>query len=206
MKRVLVVVLLSALSGVAAAQGDALQGLPSVSAERARIEAIRQRELSVFDAREAECYRRFAVNSCLAKVQSERRATLADLKRQEQVLNDAERRQRGAAQLRLNEEKAQEKLQRDLDAAQTDNAAAQAERKKAQDDKRKAHANAAQGASSAPRTKAAPASPTGSATARTEYERKQQEAAQRRLDAEKRQREKAASKASKPLKPLPVPP
>ena len=195
-----------ALWGSALAQNDALQGLPSVSAERAAIASSRASESAKFDALEAECYERFAVNSCLSKVQVQRRATLAEIKRREQVLNDAERMQRGAAQIRLNEEKAQEKLQKDIEAARTDNAAAQTERQKAQDSQRLDHANAAKTASSAPRTQPALAAPVDNGAARSEYERKQREAIKRRADAEKRQSEKAAATASKPTKPLPIPP
>jgi len=200
-----IVLLVVLCSSAAIAQNDALQGLSSVSQERARLEATRQRESANYDAQEAQCYQRFAVNSCLSKVQSQRRTMLADIRRQEQVLNDAERMQRGAAQIKLNEEKALEKAQKDLDAARTDNAAAIAERKNAQEEKQLNHAGIAQGASSAPRTKNSGAA-VDSANARAEYERKQQEATKRRLEAEKRQSDKAASTASKPLKPLPTPP
>lgn len=193
------------LSSAVIAQNDALQGLSSVSEERARLEASRQSESARYDAQEAQCYQRFAVNSCLSKVQSQRRAMLADIRRQEQVLNDAERMQRGSAQIKLNEEKALDKAQRDLDAARTDNTAAMVERKSAQEEKQRNHARIAQGASSAPRTKNV-GTPVDSVKARAEYERKMQEATQRKLDSEKRRSEKAASTASKPLKPLPVPP
>jgi len=206
MTRDIFVVISVAIWGCALAQNDPLQGLSSVSAERAAIESSRARESAKFDALEAECYQRFAVNSCLSKVQSQRRAMLSEIKRQEQVLNDAERMQRGAAQLRLNEEKAQEKLQKDLEAARTDNAAALAERQKAQDDKRLNHANEAKNASSAPRTQVTPAIAADNPAARAAYERKQQEANSRRADAEKRQRDKATSTAAKPLKPLPMAP
>ena len=206
MMRAIFALTLAALCGVALAQNDALQGLSSVSAERAAIESSRASESAKFDALEAECYQRFAVNSCLSEVQSQRRAMLGETKRREQVLNDAERMQRGAAQIRLNEEKAQEKLQKDIEAARTDNAAAQIERQKAQDSKRLDHANAAKTASSAPLTQPAPAAPVDNAAARSEYERKQQDAIKRRADAEKRQSEKAAASASKPIKPLPIPP
>jgi hypothetical protein len=206
MTRAIFVAISVAIWGCALAQNDALQGLPSVSAERAAIESSRARESAKFDAMEAECYQRFAVNSCLSKVHSQRRAMLSEIKRQEQVLNDAERMQRGAAQIRLNEEKAQEKLQKDLEAARTDNAAAQAERQKAQDDKRLNHATDAKNASSAPRTQPTPAVSVDNVAARAAYERKQQEALKRRADAEKRQRDKATSTAAKPLKPLPIAP
>jgi hypothetical protein len=79
---------------------------PTMDAERARIGTERATLEAGFLAEDAECYKRFAVNSCLDKVNVRRREAMADLRRQEILLNDEERRIRGADQIRKTEEKA----------------------------------------------------------------------------------------------------
>jgi len=78
----------------------------SIDAERARISSERARLEAGFLAEDAECYKKFAVNSCLEKVNERRREVMGDLRRQEILLNDEERRIRGAEQIRKTEEKA----------------------------------------------------------------------------------------------------
>ena len=58
-----------------------------IAAERARLEAG-------FKAEEAACYRRFLVNACLEEIRPRRAEAMAELRRQEIVLNDAERKAR----------------------------------------------------------------------------------------------------------------
>ena len=72
---------------------------PSEQAERARIERSRALEEARFAQEEPACYARFAVNDCLIAERARRREALADLRRQENVLNDAERRRKGAQQI-----------------------------------------------------------------------------------------------------------
>jgi colicin import membrane protein len=79
---------------------------PTMDAERSRIGAERARLEAGFLAEDAECYKKFAVNNCLGKVNERRREAMADLRRQELLLNDEERRIRGAEQIRKTEEKA----------------------------------------------------------------------------------------------------
>lgn len=89
---------------------------PTRDAERARIGADRARLEAGFLAEDAECYKKFAVNSCLGKVNERRREAMGDLRRQELLLNDEERRIRGADQIRKTEEKqSPEKLQEAAD-------------------------------------------------------------------------------------------
>ena len=54
----------------------------------------RTRALAALDAESAACYSRFAVNDCLAKVQARRRAALGELTRQQNVLDDVQRKER----------------------------------------------------------------------------------------------------------------
>ena len=74
--------------------------------EHQRIRQARAEAMSQFAARDVVCYQKFAVNGCLADVRTERRGLLADLRRQEISLNDAQRKRRAADQLLRADEKA----------------------------------------------------------------------------------------------------
>lgn len=112
MKKFAAACFLATLGVLAGAQSAAQQpAVPaeaprSIDAERARISAERARLEEGFLAEDAECYKKFAVNSCLGKVNERRREVMGDLRRQEILLNDEERRNRGAEQIRKTEEKA----------------------------------------------------------------------------------------------------
>lgn len=106
--------LLAALTGLADAQTVAPQGPPQdgMAAQRARISAERTRLEAGFAAENAVCYEKFAVNSCLDKISAKRREAMAELRRQEILLNDEERKLRGEEQMRKTREKSSpEKLQ-----------------------------------------------------------------------------------------------
>ncbi|MCY7304591.1 MAG: hypothetical protein LH632_00275 [Rhodoferax sp.] len=108
MKNVVCVVLLAVLCVAAAAQllptTTAIATAEAVEYERIRQE--RSAALEEFNARDAQCYQRFAVNDCLAEARKQRRNVLADLRRQEFALNDAQRKRRAADQLLRSDEKA----------------------------------------------------------------------------------------------------
>ena len=76
------------------------------AAEHGRIRQEREQALARFQAQDAQCYQRFAVSDCLADVRAERRLLLAELRRQEISLNDAQRKRRAANQLLRADEKA----------------------------------------------------------------------------------------------------
>jgi colicin import membrane protein len=82
-------------------------------AERARIAADRVREQTRFEKEEAGCYQRFAVNDCLREVKVRRRAVLEELRRQEILLNEADRKKRMTEQIRRADERAAEQAQQD---------------------------------------------------------------------------------------------
>ena len=73
--------------------------------ERQRISQTRTAEQARFTTEEAGCYQLFAVNDCLIGVRRARRDLLADLRRPELSINDAQRRRRGAEQLLRSDEK-----------------------------------------------------------------------------------------------------
>ena len=70
-----------------------------LAAERARIAAERTQVEARHAEAERNCYRRFAVNDCLNEVRAARRTALADLRRQDILLNDEERRRKAGEAL-----------------------------------------------------------------------------------------------------------
>lgn len=78
---------------------------PQVAVERARIAAERTRINALFEKEEKACHQRFAVNDCLNRNLAWQRTALADLRRQEVLLNDDERRRRAAERIDQLDEK-----------------------------------------------------------------------------------------------------
>lgn len=90
----------------AQAQQPAATGFAGSLVERERIAAQRTREHLRYEQEEAACYQRFVVNDCLREVRVRRRATFEELRRQEIILNDVDRKRAAAEQLRISDEKA----------------------------------------------------------------------------------------------------
>ena len=111
MKKWVAALFFATLSTLLGAQTTAGEGQTDINVERARISAAQATMEAGFLAEDAACYKKFAVNRCLDRVNTRRREAIADLRRQEILLNEEERRLRGAAQLRKLEEKAVEKQQ-----------------------------------------------------------------------------------------------
>jgi colicin import membrane protein len=138
MKKWFAPLLLATLSTVLGAQTAAGEAPPDVNVEKARINAARATLEAGFLAEDAACYKKFAVNRCLDRVNTRRREAIADLRRQEILLNDEERRLRGAVQLRKLEEKLSAEKQQEAQAsprkAQEDEASRLIREKKRSDD------------------------------------------------------------------------
>ncbi|MCJ7799513.1 MAG: hypothetical protein MUP33_07090, partial [Polaromonas sp.] len=84
MKKSLFAFSLAALSLYAAAQAGVSDVVTSdIGAERARIGAERAHLVAGFLAEDAACYKRFAVNNCLDRVNVKRREAMAILRHQE---------------------------------------------------------------------------------------------------------------------------
>lgn len=129
MKNLLLLLLALVMAPVQAQTLETAGGL-SIEAERARIQQDRMREERRYATEDAACYQRFAVTDCLRAVQIRRRETFDELRRQEILLNDLERKRRGAEQLGRIEEKASEQtMQQDAQRR----AAAQQEQKERQE-------------------------------------------------------------------------
>ncbi|HEY8360299.1 MAG TPA: hypothetical protein VIL30_22825 [Ramlibacter sp.] len=104
-------VLLLALAAASPARGQDLD------AERRRIRDERAQANATFQAEQKACYGRFAVNDCLQAARLQRNAAVADLRRQEVVLNDTERKRRAAERLREADARQAEQRERERDAA-----------------------------------------------------------------------------------------
>jgi colicin import membrane protein len=76
-----------------------------IEAEHSRIQTERARQATRYEQEEAACYARFAVTDCLRKVHVRRRESLADLRRQEILLNEAERKRKTLEQMKRLQEK-----------------------------------------------------------------------------------------------------
>jgi hypothetical protein len=95
-----VALLLATAAMPLAAQTDAERELALREAQqRERISQARAQHSAQFRAREMACYQRFAVNDCLNESRRAEREIMADLRRQEILINDAQRKRRAAGQL-----------------------------------------------------------------------------------------------------------
>lgn len=89
-----------------AAQTDADRVLALREAEqREWISRTRAQYQVQFRAQEIACYQRFAVNDCLSESRRTERDAMADLRRQEVLINDAQRKRRAAQQLLRTDER-----------------------------------------------------------------------------------------------------
>jgi hypothetical protein len=91
--------------GSAIAQSTVDDGQQQRAAERSRITAERERLEADFKAAQAVCFRKFFANNCRDKLLPPYREHLADLRRQEILINEVERKISAADQLLKTEEK-----------------------------------------------------------------------------------------------------
>ncbi len=112
--------LLCALAvGSALAQPAAEVPAAGRDTEKARVAAERARLEAGFKAEEVACYRRFLVNACLEEIRPRRSETMAELRRQEVLINEAERKAKGADQiLKIEEKNSGERQQQRADQEQ----------------------------------------------------------------------------------------
>jgi colicin import membrane protein len=184
--------------------------------ERTRIGQQRDAALSSFNVAKEACYQKFAVNTCISKAQAQNRVVLAELKRRDIALNDAERKRQGVAQLQKTQDKTSPERQADIAAQQGEALAKTAERQaqqaKKQADKKlklqtippagqaKTPKQAPSPVATKPKVAKTPRSPEEAAAAKALYDKRQLEAAQHRANV------LAQQQGKKPAEPLPVPP
>lgn len=214
MKKSLLAISLAALSLFAAAQtgvGDV--ATPDIEAERGRISADRASLMAGFLAEDAGCYQKFAVNNCLDRVNVRRREAMANLRRQEILLNDEERRVKGVVQLRKLDEKSSPQKQQDAEASRVkaleeDQSRLVREKQKSENQQKARSGEKAAEQASAERRKtnqqkkqARIDKQAGDADAAEKFDARQKEAQDRRVQHDS-DRAKAAKPAAKSL-PLP---
>lgn len=85
----------------------------AIAVERERLKVLEAQEESRYSKEFSACYQRFAVTDCLNEVRGRRRLTMEDLRRQTISLNDMERKQQGADQVRRTEEKSSVQTQQE---------------------------------------------------------------------------------------------
>ena len=81
--------------------------------ERDRINSERARLDAGFTAEDIACYKKFWTNKCLDEVKVRRDAVMADFRRQEISLDQQERKEKGAEQIRKTEEKSSAEKQQE---------------------------------------------------------------------------------------------
>ena len=181
-------------------------------AERQRISVERERVEAAFTTEEIACHQKFFVNSCLNEIKPRRRQTIESLRRQEVVLDDTERKLKGAEQFTKIQEKAsiqkQQEAERIPAAQDAVNSRIERSRQKADESIQNARDRAEQSSRTAEKLKSsaakaqARASRQAKAAANAEKFRQRQEEAQQRR-AEHAQRAKGQG-GGKPL-PRPLP-
>jgi hypothetical protein len=92
--------------GPALAQ-DAEEGVDA----RALLEIRKREQAAQFDAQEQACSKTFAVTDCISSVSARRRVVVAALRKEENALNDAERRQHERERLQSQQQKAKERAE-----------------------------------------------------------------------------------------------
>lgn len=203
------VIAISLSARVAAAQSP-----DEVKSERVRIADERGRVEARFAAEEKSCYAKFGVNDCLQEARTRRREILADLRRQEVSLNDADRRRRATERLAEIEQRSSAARQ-DQEAAQRSKALQdQLEREQRQADKaakrnRAVAPAAAQragkpagGRAQAPRNQPKASKPLDTQANAQSRQERLSEAQEHKAKVEKKQ----AGRTKPAARPLPLPP
>ena len=171
---------------------------------RQQIQEARSAEEARFSDQERVCYERFAVNDCLKQVRVKRRSALEDLRRQEVILNDLERRKKAANQIELIQEKSSPQKLEEANASRLEAVNAQKERE----------ASAAKKVADQ-LLKPLPIKDDKQAKTPLESSRSAEEAAKNKMDfdlklkeaqehRQSREAELLKKKADKPIQPLPV--
>ncbi len=106
LKPLLGLVLLVCLWAMSVAYADVIPVASDTDAQRASIDDTRRNQTQRLDTLARDCERKFAVTRCLDQVHAERLAIESKLNRQETLLNDAQRQERGREQKERNRDKA----------------------------------------------------------------------------------------------------
>jgi len=181
--------------------------VPDEAAERERIRVERDAAGQRFDEAQKACRSKFAVNDCVDQARRERDEVLTELKRQERVLNDAERKRRAAErQKALDERHSPERQQEEAQRRAKALADQKAREARAADKAAQRLPDGQPAPQGSPRSPASPGShgisPEEAAKNRAEYEQRMREAQQHKAEVEARN----AKRKQPPAAPLPTPP
>lgn len=172
-----------------------------VEGERTRIQADRLRVEAHYQQEEAACYERFAVTDCLRGVRVRRREALDELRRQDVLLNYAERKRKAMEQIERISEKSSPQRMEEAATSRREALEAQQEREDRAREKAAAAVGAkpGQGANQSPKkTPEQGRSADDIAKEQNQYNEKLKEAKEHRASREKSNAEKTGS-AVKPL-------
>jgi hypothetical protein len=182
--------------------------------ERNKIAAERERLEAGFQAEETACKSRFAVNACLQEIRPRRNAAMADLRRQDLLINESDRKARGADQVQKTEDKSN--LERQQQRAEQEKKAQQETQRRSERNDQRGQSQAKSAADASANVEAAQTrqqnSQSKAGEAKTRHEQaaanvqdakvRSEKAAQNQAERDKRLKEKSNSTR----KPLPAPP
>lgn len=182
--------------------------------ERSKIAAERERLEAGFQAEETVCKSRFAVNACLQEIRPRRNAAMADLRRQDLLINESDRKARGADQVQKTEDKSN--LERQQQRAEQEKKAQQETERRSERNDQRGQSQAKSAADASANVEAAQTrqqnSQSKAGEAKTRHEQaaanvqdakvRSEKAAQNQAERDKRLKEKSNSTR----KPLPAPP
>jgi colicin import membrane protein len=161
---------------------------PDITVQQQRLDTQRQQAAQQAHDDERACQERFAVNDCLKAARARNLEKTADIRRQQERLNDLQRKQRGEEKIRQHEEKSAQHEQVLRDAEHKTSRVTDAK-----GDAKNGHASTVAIQRAAVHTQ--PTAPVG----RQEYQRKLQDAEKRRQERDKRLSKKASGKSPAPL-------
>ena len=199
--------------GAAMAQSPA-QEKTNNALDRSKIAAERARLEAGFQAEETACKSRFAVNACLQEIRPRRNEAMADLRRQDLLINESERKARAADQIQKTEEKSN--LERQQQRAEQEKKAQQETERRSDRNEQRGQSQAKSAADASANVEAAQTRQKNSQSKAGEAKTRHEQAAANVQDAKVRS-EKAAQnqaerdkrlkdKSSSTRKPLPAPP
>jgi hypothetical protein len=182
--------------------------------ERSKIAAERARLEAGFQAEETACKSRFVVNACLQEIRSRRNEAMADLRRQDLLINESDRKARAADQIQKTEEKSS--LERQQQRAEQEKKAQQETERRSERNDQRGQSQAKSAADASANVEAAQTrqqnSQSKAGEAKTRHEQaaanvqdakvRSEKAAQNQAERDKRLKEKSNSTR----KPLPAPP
>ena len=200
MKGLVLAWLLVCALGQVHAQPAESGGGPDINVQQRRLDTLRHDIAQQAHEEDRACHERFAVNDCLKAARARNLEKTADIRRQQERLNDFQRRQRGAEKIRHQEDMTAQHEQGLRDAAARSDLRAESGHEGKNGDLRHPVRGTAGGnppAGVAERAAVRLQPPTQ--VDRQEYQRKLQDAEKRRQERDKRLRERANSKPPAPL-------